>query len=101
MQENKFGRVWVEKVFRGRSYGEFELSHTTYKNDFKLVPKDQEEIYHSKTLVAEKVDSLRKPLPEYLQFPPLLQVTYNCENKAKSVITFCFETGDDKTDRKH
>lgn len=74
MQENLFGRVIVEKVFRGRSIGEFDLSKTAYKNDFKLVPKDEEEFYLSRTMKAEEVEKLKKKLPEFIEFPPLLQV---------------------------
>ena len=69
-----YGRVWVEKVFRGRSFGEFELSTIAYKNYYKLVPKDEEESYIKKTLAAEEVDKIRKPIPEFIDFPPLLKV---------------------------
>jgi len=73
-QENLFGRVIVEKVFRGKSFGEFDLSKTAYKNDFKLIPKDEEEFYLSRTMKAEDIEKLKKPLPEFIQFPPLLRV---------------------------
>ena len=72
-----FGRVWVEKVFRGKSYGEYELSKTAYKNDFKLVPKDEEEAYIKRTLSAEEIENLKKPIPEFLEFPPLLKVSFD------------------------
>ena len=65
----------MEKVFRGRPYvGEYELSQPAYKNDYKLVPKEEEEYYVSQTMPAENVEALKKPLPEFLEFPPLLQV---------------------------
>ncbi len=67
--------MWVDKVFRGRSYGEYELSKTAYKNDFKLVPKDEEEFYTSKVLAPEVVESMKKPVPEFFEFPPLLKVS--------------------------
>lgn len=72
-----FGRVLVEKVFRGRPIGEFDLSKTAYKNDFKLVPKDEEAYYLSRTMAAEEVDKQVKKLPEFLEFPPLLKVSIN------------------------
>lgn len=64
----------VEKVFRGRHYGEYDLSKTAYKNDFKLVPRDEEEFYLSRTMKAEELEKLKKSLPEFIQFPPLLKV---------------------------
>lgn len=50
------------------------MSKTAYKNDFKLIPKDEEEFYLSRTMKAEDVEKLKKPLPEFIQFPPLLRV---------------------------
>lgn len=81
-----FGRVWVEKVFRGRPYGEYELSKTAYKNDFKLVPKDEEEFYTSRTLTPEQVEQLKKPLPEFMEFPPLLKVSNRNNYKTQNII---------------
>lgn len=75
MQENLFGRVLVEQVFRGKSYGDFDLSKTAYKNDFKLVPKDEEEFYLSQTMKAKDLEKIKKPLPEFVEFPPLLKVS--------------------------
>lgn len=65
----------VEKVFRGRPFGEFDLSKTAYKNDFKLVPKDEEEFYLKNTMTVEDVEKLKKAVPEFMQFPPLLKVS--------------------------
>lgn len=65
----------MEKVFRGISHGEFDLSKTAYKNDFKLVPKDEEDFYLSRTTKAEQTEKLKKPLPEFIEFPPLLRVS--------------------------
>ncbi|XP_046633132.1 28S ribosomal protein S34, mitochondrial-like [Daphnia pulicaria] len=80
-EENLFGRVLVEKVFRGKSFGEFDLSKTAYKNDFKLIPKDEEEFYLSRTMKAEDVEKLKKPLPEFIQFPPLLREMISKQEK--------------------
>jgi len=74
-EKNLFGRVWVNQVFRGRPFKEeIELTKVTYKNDFKLVPKDQEEEYISRTLSETEVQKIKKPLAEYAEFPPLLRV---------------------------
>ena len=69
--------MWVEKVFRGKPLeGIVELSKVAYKNDFKLVPKDEEHNYIQQTKPLEEVLKERKLLPEFFEFPPLLKVSY-------------------------
>jgi len=50
-----------------------ELSKVAYKNDFKLVPKDEEYNYNQQTRSLEEVLQERKFLPEFFEFPPLLK----------------------------
>ena len=64
-------------MFRGKPSSEVvDLSKVAYKNDFKLIPKDEEDYYIKNTLPAAEVDSNLKTLPEFLQFPPLLRVLH-------------------------
>ena len=61
-----------------------ELSKVAYKNDFKLVPKDEEYNYNQQTRSLEEVLQERKFLPEFFEFPPLLKVTIlilSCKNQ--------------------
>ena len=69
--------MWVEKVFRGKPIeGIVELSKVAYKNDFKLVPKDEEHIYIQQTKSLEQTLQEKKLLPEFFEFPPLLKVKF-------------------------
>lgn len=76
LQDNRKVRVWAEKVFRGRKYPKIvEVCSVSYKADYRLIPKDEEEEY-CKTeshLTLEKV----KILPRAVPFPPLLRVSYH------------------------
>ncbi|KAK4022400.1 uncharacterized protein LOC116919017 [Daphnia magna] len=93
-EENLFGRVLVEKVFRGRHYGEYDLSKTAYKNDFKLVPRDEEEFYLSRTMKAEELEKLKKSLPEFIQFPPLLkEMISKQENNPNPLLKAVYNLG--------
>jgi hypothetical protein len=38
------------------------------------VPKDEEEFYLSRTMKQEEIEKMKKQLPEFIQFPPLLRV---------------------------
>ena len=87
LQKNLFGRVWVEKVFRGRPVeGVVELSKVAYKNDFKLVAKDEEQDYIRQTKPLEEALNDVKLLPEFLEFPPLLKVNFFCLYRHHSII---------------
>ena len=68
--------MWAQQVFRGVPYKEvMELSKISYKNDFKLVAKDEEEHYIKRTLTSDELESTIKVLPEFTTFPPLLEVS--------------------------
>jgi small subunit ribosomal protein S34 len=74
LQDPRKVRVWAEKVFRGRKYPKIvEVCSVSYKADYRLIPKDEEEEY-CKTdshLTMDKV----KILPRTVPFPPLLRVS--------------------------
>nr|CAH7727077.1 unnamed protein product [Callosobruchus chinensis] len=63
-------RALVEKTFRGKTFPKpVLLESSTYKTDYKLIPKDEEEKYCKKPVssVAEHI------LPRTMEFPPLLK----------------------------
>jgi small subunit ribosomal protein S34 len=67
-------RIWAEKVFRGRKYPKIvEVCSASYKADYRLLPKDEEEAYckTDSQVTLEKV----KILPRTMPFPPLLRVS--------------------------
>lgn len=62
--------VLVEKVFRGRKYPEvMALCKASYKPDYRLLPKEEEEAYCRFTPVEKKVSILPRTMP----LPPLLR----------------------------
>lgn len=63
-------KVTVEKTFRGRTHPKLiEIYSTSYKADYVLVPKDDEQkiINQSVATPAERI------LPQTMEFPPLLR----------------------------
>lgn len=63
-------KVWVEKVFRGVKHPKPVLIESaSYKPDYKLIPKDQEESY---CRLSEVKDKSAKILPKTLKLPPIL-----------------------------
>nr|CAH7718529.1 unnamed protein product [Callosobruchus chinensis] len=63
-------RALVEKTFRGKTFPKpVLLESSTYKTDYILIPKDEEEKYCKKPVssVAEHI------LPRTMEFPPLLK----------------------------
>jgi small subunit ribosomal protein S34 len=74
LQDLRKVRVWAEKVFRGRKYPKIvEVCSVSYKPDYRLIPKDEEEEYcKAESLVTlDKV----KVLPRTVPFPPLLRAS--------------------------
>lgn len=63
-------KVFVEKTFRGRTLPNLvEICSTSYKADYLLVPKDQEQIVCSATDNAQP----ERILPQFMDMPPLLR----------------------------
>lgn len=59
----------AEKVFRGRKYPKpVTILRTSYKADYRLIPKDQEHEYLRNVNVKPEVI-----LPKTIEFPPLLK----------------------------
>lgn len=74
-QDPRKVRVWAEKVFRGRKYPKIvEICSASYKPDYRLIPKDEEESYCK----TDSLGTLEKIniLPQTIPFPPLLRVSW-------------------------
>lgn len=71
-------RVWVEKVFRGKAYpGLTEVYKASYKTDYRLIPKDEQESYAkgirgALARPATTSYSDERVLPSAVPMPPLL-----------------------------
>ncbi len=67
--------AFVEKVFRGKRYpAAIELYDATYKSDFQLIPKDEEELWY-KRLAECKPHT--KIVDRKMDLPPLLKVRFS------------------------
>ncbi|XP_073968718.1 mitochondrial ribosomal protein S34 [Rhodnius prolixus] len=63
-------RAYVEKVFRGRRYPQVvEMEGTTYKADYRLVPKSEENSLWERVASTKLTERI---LPDSVPFPPLL-----------------------------
>merc|ERR1711962_801421 len=71
-EENKFGRVWVEKVFRGKNYGVSEISKVVYKWDYHLIDKCDEAQYPA-AVENNEISQEVKILPQFVPMPPMLK----------------------------
>ncbi|KAF5304053.1 hypothetical protein FQA39_LY01838 [Lamprigera yunnana] len=73
-------RALVEHTFRGRKHPELvNLFATTYKTDYKLIPKDKEAEYCK----CDNPRIVNKILPRTKEFPPILRELIIREMKAK------------------
>jgi len=70
--------AYLQKIFRGEDYGEF-LTDTSYKPDWKLVPRSEEHKY----LNAANKRRIRNFIPNTIPFPPLLNHFIMLERKQK------------------
>ncbi|CAG9793815.1 unnamed protein product [Diatraea saccharalis] len=71
-EERRRVRVWVEKTFRGRKLpGLTEIYRTSYKPDYKLIPKHEE----SKLLTSVTNEHYFPEviLPNTIEMPPLMK----------------------------
>lgn len=70
--------VLVELVFRGKRYPDTVIQTTSYKPDYRLIPKDEEEEYCKFTEVKKE----EKIFPRTTVFPPLMRELILREAKA-------------------
>ncbi|KAJ3661832.1 hypothetical protein Zmor_006214 [Zophobas morio] len=76
-------RVLVEKTFRGMTFPKpVTIERASYKTDYRLLSKDEEEEYCKKVLPKEV-----QVYPNTMDFPPLLQEYIIREKKTKGEDT--------------
>lgn len=64
--------AWAEKVFRGRRYPKLvDLCSVSYKPDFRLIHKDEEEEWYKRMAECKPKERIYDP---FTQLPPLLNV---------------------------
>lgn len=74
-------RVWVERTFRGQKFPKLvKIESTSYKSDYKLIPKDEESIY-----CQIKKNEKLKIYPKTMEFPPLLKEVIRRENLKEGI----------------
>lgn len=86
-QERRRVRVWVEKTFRGRKLPKLtEIYRTSYKPDYKLIPKDEEAKLIEAVKAIEKTTEVI--LPKTIEMPPLMKqfIVKDHEKKGFEVI---------------
>lgn len=77
LQDMRKVRVHVEKMFRGKSEL-LTIESASYKWDYRLIPKDEEEKY-----LSSKVEQSITVLPKTMDFPPVLRELLIREAKAR------------------
>ncbi|XP_050671940.1 uncharacterized protein LOC126970199 [Leptidea sinapis] len=85
-EERRRVRVWVEKTFRGRRLpGLTEIYRTSYKTDYQLIPKDEEEKFMKSIAVHDFPDVI---LPNKIEMPPLMKkfIVKDHEKKGLEII---------------
>ncbi|XP_076062543.1 mitochondrial ribosomal protein S34 isoform X2 [Oratosquilla oratoria] len=87
--ENRKGRVWVERFFRGENKGIVEISQAAYKTDYRLVPKHEESKYLETVPDQPKAE---KVMPYSIEMPPLLKL-YAEQNQLSTTVKFVGKPG--------
>lgn len=79
MQETRKVKVLAQRTFRGVTQEKpVEILSTSYKADYRLIPKDEEAAYCKITSPREK-----PVLPPVVDFPPLYKQMYTQYMKSK------------------
>lgn len=74
-QELKFGRCWVEEVFRGKKYPSLR-EIKTYHPDYSLLPRHLEPDFDTFPLLGSEKSNL-KVLPRTYKCPPVMAEYFN------------------------
>lgn len=88
LQENKARKVivHVEKIFRGKQYKEpVEIYGVSYKPDYRLIPKDEEQLWWKRLASCKPREKL---VPGSIELPPLMKVSINYNTKEKVHFSF-------------
>ncbi|KAI5645447.1 mitochondrial 28S ribosomal protein s34 domain-containing protein [Phthorimaea operculella] len=73
-EERRRVRVWVEKTFRGHTLPKLtEIYRTSYKTDYKLVPKNEEAKLLESVAKAKEHYHPEVILPRTVEMPPLMK----------------------------
>lgn len=65
--------VVVEKIFRGLRYPELiEIFKVSFKPDYRLIPKEEEDLWYKRAIECEKY--IPSFLPTHVTVPPTLKV---------------------------
>lgn len=75
LQENKARKVivFVEKIFRGTQYPEpVEIYSVSYKPDYRLIPKDEEQLWWDRLANCKPRENV---IPGLIELPPLMKVS--------------------------
>ncbi|XP_026731158.1 uncharacterized protein LOC113496197 [Trichoplusia ni] len=85
-EERRRVRIWVEKTFRGRKLPNLtEIYRTSYKPDYKLIPKNEE----AKLLNAVGLHETQEILPNRIEMPALMKkfIIKDHENKGLEIVS--------------
>ena len=77
------GHFLADVVFRGAHYGNMELPGS--KEDFQLIPKEQEKFYLDRTLPKGQKWRADTVVPKFVELPPLLKEMLIQEAREKGV----------------
>lgn len=75
LQEGKARKVivHVEKIFRGKRYKDpVEIYSVSYKPDYRLIPKDEEQLWWDRVASSQPRE---KVVPGSVELPPLMRVS--------------------------
>ncbi len=79
----RLGSFKADVVFRGGHYGNMELP--SWKEDFQLIPKEEEKYYLERTLPPGQKWREPTKVPKFVDLPPLLKEMLLEECKEKHV----------------
>ena len=79
LQTRKEGKVIADQTFRGQPKGVVDISNHAWKDDWWLVPRDQE----AEFCVVTDVHPDPPPAPSQLPCPPMLELWLKQEMKQK------------------
>ena len=71
-------------IFRGAHYGNIELPG--YKEDFQLIPKEEEKLYLERTLPMGQKWRPETVVPKFVDLPPMLKAMLVQEANDKKVF---------------
>lgn len=80
--------MWVEKTFRGRKLPQTtEIYRTSYKPDYQLIHKDEEEELMRKITTDHNFQEVI--LPNSIEMPPLMKIFIVRDYEKKGLEVWC------------